>query len=63
MKKRSMLALASLATGFVVAAITPSHGVDHEVRDDLNVTDTLGTVDHAVGQEGLAAADHVPFEE
>ncbi|MFE9017331.1 hypothetical protein ACFYNL_01940 [Streptomyces sp. NPDC007808] len=25
MKKRSMLAIASLATGFVVAAVTPSH--------------------------------------
>ncbi|KUM73544.1 hypothetical protein [Streptomyces curacoi] len=28
MKKRSMLAIASLATGFVVAAVTPSHGAD-----------------------------------
>ena len=30
MKKRSMLAIASLATGFVVAAITPSHGLGAE---------------------------------
>ncbi|MFC5218383.1 hypothetical protein [Streptomyces coerulescens] len=28
MKKRSMLAIASLATGFVVAAVTPSHSVE-----------------------------------
>ncbi|MFG1670823.1 hypothetical protein [Streptomyces sp. Y7] len=29
MKKRSMLAIASLATGFVVAAVTPSHSVEN----------------------------------
>ncbi|TXS46397.1 hypothetical protein EAO75_27175 [Streptomyces sp. uw30] len=28
MKKRSMLAIASLATGFVVAAVTPSHSAE-----------------------------------
>ncbi|MGW6735560.1 hypothetical protein [Streptomyces sp. NPDC055013] len=28
MKKRSMLAIASLATGFVVAAVTPSHAAE-----------------------------------
>ncbi|MFI6007693.1 hypothetical protein ACIBAG_02520 [Streptomyces sp. NPDC051243] len=31
MKKRSMLAIASLATGFVVAAVTPSHGAEAPV--------------------------------
>ena len=35
MKKRSMLAIASLATGFVVAAVTPSHAIG----------ESLGTVD------------------
>ncbi|WP_031481749.1 hypothetical protein [Streptomyces bicolor] len=31
MKKRSMLAIASLATGFVVAAVTPSHAAEAPV--------------------------------
>ncbi|MEU4152880.1 hypothetical protein [Streptomyces sp. NPDC026659] len=53
MKKRSMLAIASLATGFVVAAITPSHANEDGVVKDLRVTDTLGTVDHLVSQESL----------
>ncbi|MEU6242619.1 hypothetical protein [Streptomyces sp. NPDC047024] len=53
MKKRSMLAIASLATGFVVAAITPSHAHEDGVVKDLRVTDTLGTVDHLVSQESL----------
>ncbi|MFC3571921.1 hypothetical protein ACFOZ0_01140 [Streptomyces yaanensis] len=57
MKKRSMLAIASLATGFVVAAISPSHGVDHEALGDLNVKDTIGTVDHTIGQDSLAVDD------
>ncbi|MBJ7902292.1 hypothetical protein ABZW47_22815 [Streptomyces sp. NPDC004549] len=53
MKKRSMLAIASLATGFVVAAITPSHATEDGALKDLRVTDTLGTVDHLVSQESL----------
>jgi hypothetical protein len=63
MKKRSMMAIASLATGFVVAAISPSHGGDHHVlgdhqaQSDLGVDDTLGTVTHAVGDGGLPGAD------
>ncbi|MFD1657671.1 hypothetical protein ACFSL4_05405 [Streptomyces caeni] len=59
MKKRSMLAIASLATGFVVAAVTPSHAADHEGIGDLNVRDTLSTVDHALGQDGLAMDEDV----
>ncbi|KFG01680.1 hypothetical protein IQ62_05935 [Streptomyces scabiei] len=43
MKKRSMLAIASLATGFVVAAITPSHGLD--AADALGKTDGLSKLD------------------
>lgn len=49
-----MLALASLATGFVVAAVTPSHGADHDTLGDLNVKDTLSTVDHTISQDSLA---------
>ncbi|MFD9113301.1 hypothetical protein [Streptomyces bottropensis] len=61
MKKRSMLAIASLATGFVVAAITPSHGL--EAADALGKTDglskldvegTLGKVGKTVSSESLA---------
>ncbi|MCN9240348.1 hypothetical protein NGF19_05985 [Streptomyces sp. RY43-2] len=54
MKKRSMLAIASLAAGFVVAAVTPSHAADHETFGELNVKDALSTVDHTVDQDGLA---------
>ncbi|KND46457.1 hypothetical protein [Streptomyces stelliscabiei] len=61
MKKRSMLAIASLATGFVVAAITPSHGL--EAADALGKTDglskldvegTLGKVGKTVSSKSLA---------
>lgn len=64
MKKRSMLAIASLATGFVVAAITPSHGLD--AADALGKTDglskldvegTLGKVGKTVSSDSLAAVD------
>jgi len=53
MKKRSMLAIASLAAGFVVAAVSPSHAADREALGDLNVKDTLSTVDHTIDQDGL----------
>ncbi|MEW2251799.1 MULTISPECIES: hypothetical protein [unclassified Streptomyces] len=53
MKKRSMLAIASLATGFVVAAITPSHGLDADDLTKLNVDDTLSTLDHTVAQDSF----------
>ncbi|MEN3585884.1 MULTISPECIES: hypothetical protein [unclassified Streptomyces] len=46
MKKRSMLAIASLATGFVVAAVTPSHAVG-ALPLGLDVEDTLSSVDIA----------------
>ncbi|MFF9038692.1 hypothetical protein ACF090_24855 [Streptomyces sp. NPDC014892] len=64
MKKRSMLAIASLATGFVVAAITPSHGL--EAADTLGKTDalskldvegTLGGVGKTVANDSLAVDD------
>jgi hypothetical protein len=57
MKKRSMLALASLATGFVVAAITPSHAEHVDALGDLNVKDTLSAADHALGDGSLAVDD------
>ncbi|MEU6260721.1 hypothetical protein [Streptomyces sp. NPDC047043] len=64
MKKRSMMAIASLATGFVVAAISPSHGSDthvlgdHQAIGDVGVESTLGTVTDAVGKSGLATTDN-----
>ncbi|MFF1280562.1 hypothetical protein ACFVY4_07225 [Streptomyces sp. NPDC058299] len=54
MKKRSMLALATLATGFVVAAVTPSHAADAGPLGDLSVSDTLDTAGHLVSQDSLA---------
>jgi hypothetical protein len=62
MKKRSMLAIASLATGFVVAAITPSPAADHDGLGDLNVKDTLTTVDHTIGHGSLAMDEDTPGE-
>ncbi|MFF7640042.1 hypothetical protein [Streptomyces canus] len=56
MKKRSMLAIASLATGFVVAAITPSHALGEEL-DHLDVDKTLSTLDHTVAGESLDGLD------
>lgn len=58
MKKRSMLAIASLATGFVVAAMSPSHGLGGEDLDGLNVGDTLSTLDHTIASDSLAVDDN-----
>ncbi|MCT9077419.1 hypothetical protein [Streptomyces fulvoviolaceus] len=52
MKKRSMLAIASLATGFVVAAITPSHALGDDLGD-IDVDKTLSTLDHTIASESL----------
>ncbi|MFI9612757.1 hypothetical protein ACIHCM_13990 [Streptomyces sp. NPDC052023] len=52
MKKRSMLAIASLATGFVVAAVTPSHALG-EGLSNLSVGDTLDTIDQTIADESL----------
>jgi hypothetical protein len=57
MKKRSMLALASLATGFVVAAVTPSHGADDRPVGDLKVSGTVDSAGHPVGGDGPAVDD------
>ncbi|BDH05374.1 hypothetical protein HEK131_26010 [Streptomyces seoulensis] len=48
-----MLAIASLATGFVVAALTPSHAAENAGLSDLKVDDTLSTVDHIVSQDSF----------
>ncbi|MFD4596655.1 hypothetical protein ACFWPQ_01355 [Streptomyces sp. NPDC058464] len=63
MKKRSMLAIASLATGFVVAAITPSHAADEGPLGDLNVSGTLEHVDHVVGQDSFQADQNLLGQE
>ncbi|WP_316766707.1 hypothetical protein [Streptomyces sasae] len=56
MKKRSMLAIASLATGFVVAAITPSHAAGHDgPLGDLKVSDALDHAHHIVSQDSFQA--------
>ncbi|MGV9989217.1 hypothetical protein [Streptomyces sp. NPDC003374] len=58
MKKRSMLALASLAAGFVVAAVTPSHAGHRDTLGDLPAKDAVGSLDHhQPDQDGAAAVD------
>lgn len=52
-----MLALASLATGFVVAAVTPSHAAAGELPLGLNVDDTISTVEDTVATESLTLDD------
>ncbi|NGO41494.1 hypothetical protein [Streptomyces ureilyticus] len=58
MKKRSMLAVASLAAGFVVAAVTPSHSLEGDALGKLDVQDTIGTLDKTA-DEGQAAVNPV----
>ncbi|MBB6418032.1 hypothetical protein ACIBQ5_06525 [Streptomyces massasporeus] len=53
MKKRSMLAIASLATGFVVAAVTPSHALGDGLGT-LSVDETLKTLDETVAEDSLS---------
>jgi hypothetical protein len=56
MKKRSMLAIASLATGFVVAAVSPSHALGEELGD-LDVDKTLSAPDRTIAGDSLADVD------
>jgi hypothetical protein len=63
MKKRSMLAIASLATGFVVAAITPSHAADDGPLSDVNVSDTLDTAGQLVSHDSFAVDDSILGQE
>ncbi|MDT0610525.1 hypothetical protein [Streptomyces lancefieldiae] len=53
MKKRSMLAIASLATGFVVAAVSPSHAAPEGLPIHLEM-DPVGIVNDTVHTENLA---------
>ncbi|MEV8123501.1 hypothetical protein AB0P07_05170 [Streptomyces sp. NPDC085944] len=53
MKKRSMLALASLATGFVVAAVSPSHAAPSDLPLNLDVDDTVSTLQDTVATDSL----------
>ncbi|MFE1261245.1 hypothetical protein ACFW5X_12030 [Streptomyces albogriseolus] len=58
MKKRSMLAIASLATGFVVAAVTPSHALaDTPALGALDVEDTVGSLDRMVAENNTLELD------
>ncbi|MGA5316846.1 hypothetical protein ACPCTK_22455 [Streptomyces pseudogriseolus] len=58
MKKRSMLAIASLATGFVVAAVSPSHALtDTPALGTLDVEDTLGSLDRTVAENNTLELD------
>ncbi|MFF3346989.1 hypothetical protein [Streptomyces sp. NPDC002779] len=57
MKKRSMLAIASLATGFVVAAVTPSHSLGSDLTD-LDVGETLSAVEDTVASDSLDIEDN-----
>ncbi|HLL36952.1 MAG TPA: hypothetical protein VK545_24390 [Streptomyces sp.] len=52
MKKRSMLAIASLATGFVVAAVTPSHALGEQLSGP-NVGDTVSSLDPVLATDSL----------
>ncbi|MEU7411222.1 MULTISPECIES: hypothetical protein [Streptomyces] len=60
MKKRSMLAIATLAAGFVVAAVTPSHAADDAPLDDPNVSTALDTVGQLV-TDGSLSVDQNPL--
>ncbi|MDQ0402230.1 hypothetical protein OIE75_04420 [Streptomyces sp. NBC_01723] len=60
MKKRSMLALASLATGFVVAAVTPSHPEPSDLPLGLGAEDTVSTAQDTVATESLTLDDDAP---
>lgn len=58
-----MLALASLATGFVVAAVTPSHGAGDRPVGDLKVSDTVDSAGHPLGGEGHVVDDDTHGQE
>ncbi|MFG3321405.1 hypothetical protein ACGF3J_25460 [Streptomyces sp. NPDC048171] len=57
MKKRSMLALASLATGFVVAAVTPSHSEPSDLPLGLDAEGAVSTAQDTVATESLTPDD------
>jgi hypothetical protein len=57
MKKRAMLAIASLATGFVVAAVTPSHAVGGDLTD-LDVDKAVSTLGDTIAGDSLAVDEN-----
>ncbi|MFI6206184.1 hypothetical protein ACIBAI_07250 [Streptomyces sp. NPDC051041] len=59
MKKRSMLAIASLATGFVVAAVTPSHALTGPLGG-VDVDRTVGDLGRTVAADGLPLDHSAP---
>ncbi|CAL9316960.1 hypothetical protein SUDANB66_05620 [Streptomyces sp. SudanB66_2053] len=53
-----MLAIASLATGFVVAAVSPSHALtDTPALGTLDVEDTLSSLDRTVAENNTLELD------
>ncbi|CAL9362387.1 hypothetical protein SUDANB43_00691 [Streptomyces sp. enrichment culture] len=48
-----MLALASLATGFVVAAVSPSHAAPSDLPLSLDVDDTVSSLQDTVATDSL----------
>ncbi len=52
-----MLAIASLATGFVVAAVSPSHAVPGDHPLNLDVEDTVSTVQDTAAVDSLDVDD------
>ena len=48
-----MLALASLATGFVVAAVSPSHAAPSDLPLNVDVDDTVSTLQDTVATNSL----------
>ncbi|GGX02542.1 hypothetical protein GCM10010297_25450 [Streptomyces malachitofuscus] len=51
-----MLAIASLATGFVVAAVSPSHALG-DTLGGLDVDDSLSTLDRTVAEDNTLVLD------
>ncbi|MCX5337414.1 MULTISPECIES: hypothetical protein [unclassified Streptomyces] len=56
MKKRTMLAIATMATGFVVAAVTPSHALGGDLPD-LDVDKTVSTLGDTIASDSLSVDD------
>ncbi|MCX5243973.1 hypothetical protein OG895_01720 [Streptomyces sp. NBC_00201] len=60
MKKRSMLAIASLATGFVVAAVSPSHAVGNGpavTPPSAPADDAAPTPSHSLGHPAVLGSE------
>jgi hypothetical protein len=54
MNKRSILALACLATGLAVAAVTPAHAHSDGAPGDHTAKNAVDAVDRLVRQNGIA---------